>query len=44
MKNRAKEDKKDKPMSIYEMHLGSWIRKPIEVDEDGKEIAGSEFL
>ncbi|MCI8662538.1 MAG: 1,4-alpha-glucan branching protein GlgB [Hungatella sp.] len=43
MKNRAKEDKKDKPMSIYEMHLGSWIRKPIEVDEDGKEIAGSEF-
>ena len=43
MKARAKEEGKDKPMSIYEMHLGSWIRKPIEADENGKEVVGSEF-
>ena len=43
MKERAKSDNKKKPMSIYEMHLGSWIRKPVAVDDDGKEIVGSEF-
>ena len=40
---RKKEEKKQKPMSIYEMHLGSWIRKPVAEAEDGKPIVGSEF-
>ena len=43
MKERKKEEKKQKPMSIYEMHLGSWIRKPIQTDENGTAIVGSEF-
>ena len=43
MKERAEADSKTKPMSIYEIHLGSWIRKSVAVDEDGKEIVGSEF-
>lgn len=43
MKAREKEDSKTKPVSIYELHLGSWIRKPLEIDEDGSEVVGSEF-
>ena len=43
MKERAESDNKKKPMSIYEMHLGSWIRKPFSVDDQGNEIVGSEF-
>lgn len=43
MAAREKTDTKAGPVSIYEMHLGSWIRKPISVDEDGREIVGSEF-
>ena len=43
MNERKKTDSKTKPMAIYELHLGSWIRKPISVDEEGKEIIGSEF-
>ena len=43
MKAREKTEHKDKPMSIYEMHLGSWIRKPVAEDEEGKPIVGSEF-
>lgn len=43
MKNRAKEHGKEKPMSIYEVHLGSWMRKPYEMKEDGTAIVGSEF-
>ena len=43
MEERKKRDSKTKPMAIYELHLGSWIRKPISVDEEGKEIVGSEF-
>ena len=43
MKARAKTNTKKGPMSIYEMHLGSWKRKELAVDEDGKEINGSEF-
>ena len=43
MENREKTQGKDKPMSIYEVHLGSWIRKPLEEDEDGDPVAGSEF-
>ena len=40
MENREKTQGKDKPMSIYEVHLGSWIRKPLEEDEDGDPVAG----
>lgn len=43
MKQRAKTDSKEKPMSIYEVHLGSWIRKEIEIDDEGQEVIGSEF-
>ena len=43
MADREKADAKTQPMAIYEMHLGSWIRKPVAVDQDGKEIIGSEF-
>ncbi len=43
MAAREKTGTKAGPVSIYEMHLGSWIRKPISVDEDGREIVGSEF-
>ncbi len=42
MTQRRKITKKE-PMSIYELHLGSWMRKSLEVTEDGKEIVGSEF-
>lgn len=43
MKKRKTDHGKDKPMAVYEMHLGSWIRKPLETDEEGKPIVGSEF-
>ena len=43
MKKRAALDTKTAPMSIYEVHLGSWMRKQIEVDKRGREIVGSEF-
>ncbi|MDO4294982.1 MAG: 1,4-alpha-glucan branching protein GlgB [bacterium] len=45
MTERAKGAKtqKEKPMSIYEVHLGSWMRKETAVDEEGKPIIGSEF-
>lgn len=43
MKQRKETDTKKKPMSIYEVHLGSWLRKPVELDEDGEAITGSEF-
>ena len=43
MEARAKADTKDKPVNIYEVHLGSWIRKSLSVNEDGTEIVGSEF-
>lgn len=43
MKKRAKENTKDKPMAIYEVHLGSWMRKEIAEDENGEPIVGSEF-
>ncbi len=36
MEQRAKTDSKNQAMSIYEVHLGSWIRKAFEVDENGK--------
>ncbi|MCD7995048.1 MAG: 1,4-alpha-glucan branching protein GlgB, partial [Clostridia bacterium] len=43
MDQRAKTDTKDKPMNIYEVHLGSWIRKETARDETGKDLVGSEF-
>ncbi|MEY8337704.1 1,4-alpha-glucan branching protein GlgB [Lachnospiraceae bacterium 62-35] len=43
METRAKTASKKKPMSIYEIHLGSWKRKELAVDEEGKEVIGSEF-
>ena len=43
MDQRAKTDTKDKPMNIYEVHLGSWIRKETVKDETGKDLVGSEF-
>ncbi|MBP3927208.1 MAG: 1,4-alpha-glucan branching protein GlgB [Clostridium sp.] len=43
MKKRATRDTKAEPMSIYEVHLGSWKRKELELDENGAAIVGSEF-
>jgi len=33
MKSRGEKQKLDKPISIYEMHIGSWMRKPDEQDQ-----------
>ena len=30
-------------MNIYELHLGSWIRKEMQYDENGEEVNGSVF-
>ena len=43
MDKRAASDTKDKPFNIYEVHLGSWMRKEIAKDENGEDIIGSEF-
>ena len=43
MKNRELEAAKDKPLSIYELHLGSWMRHELKMDEDGEPVIGSEF-
>lgn len=43
MDKRAKTDTKDKPMNIYELHLGSWMRREAVKDEAGDQVAGSEF-
>ena len=39
----AKDRLKDSPMSIYEVHLGSWMQKPVAQDENGEDINGSQF-
>lgn len=43
MEQRAKADINSQPMAIYEIHLGSWMRKEIQKDENGKHVIGSEF-
>ncbi|RHR54307.1 1,4-alpha-glucan branching protein GlgB [Clostridium sp. AF18-27] len=43
MEKRAKDELFTGPVSIYEVHLGSWKRKELELDAEGKEIIGSEF-
>ncbi len=40
---RAKSGIRELPMSIYEVHLGSWMQKSVEKDCDGNEIPGSQF-
>ena len=39
----AKDRLKDSPMSIYEVHLGSWMQKTVAQNENGKDINGSQF-
>ena len=39
----AKDRLKDSPMSIYEVHLGSWMQKPVSQDENGNDVNGSQF-
>lgn len=43
MDKRGQAHGKEMPMSVYEVHLGSWMQKPISLDENGKEINGSQF-
>ncbi len=30
-------------INIYELHLGSWIRKEMQYDDNGEEVNGSVF-
>ena len=43
MDKRAGTNTKDKQFNIYEVHLGSWMRKETAKDEAGEDIVGSEF-
>ena len=44
MKKRADSDTKDKPFNIYEVHLGSWIRKAFAEDENGNVVDGDRII
>ena len=41
---RIKVNSKDSAINIYEVHLGSWKRRPLAIDENGEEINGSGFF
>lgn len=43
MEKRAKSSLSDAPFNVYEVHLGSWMRKELAQDAAGEEITGSEF-
>ncbi len=43
MAARKDRQAKNKPLSIYEVHLGSWMQKAVEQAEDGTDINGSQF-
>lgn len=42
-KRRAQINSKEQPMSIYEVHLGSFMRKELQFDDLGNELIGTEF-
>ena len=44
MEQREQNAGKDRPLSIYEVHLGSWMQKPLKKTEDGTEVNGSQFF
>lgn len=43
MEKRRAADLKEQPMSVYEVHLGSWMQKPDETGADGTAVNGSRF-
>ena len=43
MRVRGEKNQKDKPISIYEVHLGSWMQKAVVKGADGTDINGSQF-
>lgn len=43
MKKRRSTDLKKQPVSVYEVHLGSWMQKPDVQDEAGIAVNGSRF-
>lgn len=43
MEQRGKDVRKEGPLSICEVYLGSWMRNPVKIGSDGKEINGSQF-
>lgn len=43
LKKRKAADTKTQPMSIYELHLGSWKQKLVETDENGEDKNASQF-
>jgi len=44
LKKRASKNLTKEPFSVYEVHLGSWLRKETGYNSDGEPINGSEFL
>lgn len=43
MRKRAETYRREAPVSIYELHLGSWKRKEFQKDDLGRLIPGTEF-